>query len=225
MCGRVRLSSDHSEIKIKLKFDADALAPNDEAAFNKQLTAPMLLAPSVEEARHRKIDAKPMTELPVLRRNPETNEIALDKLRWGLIPHWMKARPEIQPINARAETVSEKRMFSDAYARRRCIVPMDRFYERDKGRKQHAFGMKDGSLFGVAGIWENWRDQNGEWERTFCMITVPANELVAAIHDRMPAIIPIEHHMRWLGPEPDPHDLLKPFPADRMKMFGRSGNS
>jgi putative SOS response-associated peptidase YedK len=221
MCGRVRLSSDHSEIKIKLKFDADAPAPNLDADFNKQLTAAMLLAPSVEEPLHRKIDAKPMTDLPVLRRNPETNEIALDNLRWGLIPHWMKARPEIQPINARAETISEKRMFNDAYARRRCIVPMDRFYERDKGRKQHAFGMKDGSLFGVAGIWENWRNQNGEWERTFCMITVPANELVATIHDRMPAIIPIDLHMRWLGPELDPRDLLRPFPADQLKIFRR----
>lgn len=224
MCGRVRLSSDHSDIKIKMKFNVDAPAPNLEGDFNRQLGEPMLLAPSGEETRHRKIDAKPMTELPVLRRNPETNEITLDKLRWGLIPHWVKTRPEIQPINARAETVADKRMFSDAYAGRRCIVPMDRFYERDKGRKQHAFGMKDGSIFGVAGIWENWRNQDGTWERTFCMITVPANELVATIHDRMPAIIPIEHHMRWLGPEPDPRDLLKPFPADRTKKFGRSGN-
>jgi putative SOS response-associated peptidase YedK len=55
------------------------------------------------------------------------------------------------------------------------------------------------------------------------MITVAANELVAAIHDRMPAIIPIEQHMRWLGPDLDPRDLLKPFPADRLKIF-RRGN-
>jgi hypothetical protein len=91
-----------------------------------------------------------------------------------LSPHWMKARPEIQPINARAETVAEKRMFADAYAKRRCIVPMDVFYERDKRKKLHAFAMTDGTPFGVAGIWENWRNQNGEWERTFCIITVPA---------------------------------------------------
>ena len=224
MCERVRLSTDVSEIKIKVKFDADPAASSFETDFNQQLTAPMLLAPSLEEARRRKIDAKPMTDLPVLRRNPDTNEITLDRLRWGLIPHWMKMRPELQPINARAETIAEKPMFSDAYAKRRCIVPMDRFYERDKGRKQHAFGMKDGSsLFGVAGIWENWRNQDGTWERTFCMITVAANELVATIHDRMPAIIPIEHHMHWLGPEPDPHDLLKPFPADQLKIFRRAG--
>src|ERR1700684_2472903 len=71
----------------------------------------------------------------------------------------MKARPEIQPINARAETVADKRMFADAYAKRRCIVPMDVSYERDKRKKLHAFAMTDGTPFGVAGIWENWRNQ------------------------------------------------------------------
>ena len=81
-------------------------------------------------------------------------------------------------------------MFSEAYAKRRCIVPTDAFYERDKRKKLHAFGMKDGKPFGVAGIWENWRNPSGDWERTFCIITVQANELVGAIHDRMPAIIP-----------------------------------
>jgi putative SOS response-associated peptidase YedK len=175
----------------------------------------------VEAPLYRETDAKPSNELTVWRRHPDTNEPTAAKLRWGLIPHWMKARPEIQPINARAETVADKRMFSEAYAKRRCIVPMDAFYERDKRKKLHAFGMKDGKPFGVAGMWENWRNPSGEWERTFCIITVPANELVGAIHDRMPAIIPIEQHPRWLGTGPDPRDLLKPFPADRMKMFGR----
>jgi putative SOS response-associated peptidase YedK len=122
-------------------------------------------------------------------------------------------------------------MFADAYAKRRCIVPMDVFYEYDKKRKRHAFGMKDGKPFAVAGIWDNWRNPNGTWERTFCIITAPANDLVGAIHDRMPAIIPIEHHARWLGTEPDPRDLLRPFSgrshenaaADPLKMKRRSG--
>ena len=135
----------------------------------------------------------------------------------GLIPHWMKSRPDIQPINARAETIAEKRMFSDAYAKRRCIVPMEVFYERDGRRKLHAFGMKDGKPFGVAGIWENWLSPEGQWQRTFCIITVGPNELVGKVHDRMPAIIPIEHHRRWLGTERDPRDLLRAFPAELMK--------
>jgi putative SOS response-associated peptidase YedK len=104
-------------------------------------------------------------------------------------------------------------MFADAYVKRRCIVPMDAFYERDKRKKLHAFAMNDGTPFGVAGLWENWRNQDGEWERTFAIITVPANELVGTVHDRMPAIIPAAQHARWLGAEPDPRDLLRPFPA------------
>ena len=122
----------------------------------------------IEAAVFRETDAKPGSELPVWRRHPQSNEITSAMLRWGLIPHWMKARPEITPINARAETVADKRMFADAYVKRRCIVPMDAFYERDKRKKLHAFAMSDGTPFGVAGLWENWRNQDGEWERTFC---------------------------------------------------------
>jgi putative SOS response-associated peptidase YedK len=200
MCGRVRQSSDHSETKIRPDFGP----------------GPKLFADGFE-------DAKPSEELQVWRRHPETGEPIAGKLRWGLIPHWMKARPEIRPINARAETISEKRMFSEAYAKRRCIVPMDAFYERDKRKKLHAFGLKDGKPFGVAGIWENWRNADGEWERTFCIITVPPNELVGAVHDRMPAIIPIEQHARWLGTELDPRDLLRPYPAEEMEELPLRG--
>ena len=162
-------------------------------------------------------DARSGQELHVWRRHPETGEPVEGKLRWGLIPHWMASRPEVQPINARAETIADKRMFSDAYAKRRCIIPMEIFYENDGRRKRHAFGMKDGKPFGVAGIWENWRSPEGRWERTFCIITVAANEVVATVHDRMPAIVPIAHHRRWLGTEPDPRDLLWPYPAEFLK--------
>ena len=80
--------------------------------------------------------------------------------------------------------------------------------------------MKDRTPFGIAGLWENWRHpQSGEWIRTFAIITVPANDLVGQIHDRMPLILPKSAYERWLGLEPDPHDLLTPFPADLMVMW------
>jgi putative SOS response-associated peptidase YedK len=169
-------------------------------------------------------NAAPSQELLVFRRDPVTGTPAEGYLRWGLIPHWMKARPEIQPYNARAESVAERKMFAEAYAKRRCIVPMEAFYEweRVKGKKGrcYAFGFKDHSSFGVAGIWENWRDpMTGEWERTFAIITVTANELVAKVHDRMPVILRNEDHARWLGPETDPRDLLKPYPTEPMMMW------
>ncbi len=69
-------------------------------------------------------------------------------------------------------------------------------------------------------MWENWKDpSSGEWLRTFAIITTDANELVAEIHDRMPVILAPEAYERWLGEDPDPHDLMRPFPADLMRMW------
>jgi putative SOS response-associated peptidase YedK len=141
MCGRVLQPSDHSEIKIQPDFGAASDAPKMEAGWSEHQTMPTPRA-------NRHNDARAGQELQVWRRHPETGEPVEGKLRWGLIPHWMKLRPDVQPINARAETVAEKPMFSDAYAKRRCIVPMEVFYERDSRRKLHAFGMKDGKPFG-----------------------------------------------------------------------------
>jgi hypothetical protein len=59
----------------------------------------------------------------------------------------------------------------------------------------------------------------GEWVRTFATITTDANEMVADIHDRMPLIIAPSDYARWLGEEPDPHDLMRPFPAEPMRMW------
>jgi putative SOS response-associated peptidase YedK len=80
--------------------------------------------------------------------------------------------------------------------------------------------MKDRTPFAIAGLWENWRHpRSGEWIRTFGIITVPANALVEQIHDRMPLILPKSAYERWLGQEPDPHDLLTPFAAELMVMW------
>ena len=80
--------------------------------------------------------------------------------------------------------------------------------------------MQDGSPFGLAGLWENWRNPNtGEWERTFAIITVPSNELVGQIHNRMPAILEPGSYERWLSLEPDPHDLLISYPSEPMTMW------
>lgn len=162
-------------------------------------------------------DGRPSQLLPVVRRHPETGAPTEGYLRWGLIPHDAPTRPSIQPIHARAETLTEKAIFCDAYHRRRCIVPMNLFYVRDRHRKPHAFAVKDSPLFGVAGIWENWRDPaTDEWERTFATVTVEANALIAPLNDRMPAILRREDYARWLGLEEDPRDVLRPYPAELM---------
>ena len=80
--------------------------------------------------------------------------------------------------------------------------------------------MKNGSPFGIGGLWENWKDPtSGEWMRTFAIITTEANELVAEIHDRMPLILAPTDYTRWLSDEPDSGDLMRPFPAEPMRMW------
>jgi putative SOS response-associated peptidase YedK len=116
-------------------------------------------------------------------------------------------------------------MFREAYAQRRCIVPVDGFFEwraitGTRAKQPYAIALKDGSPFGLAGLWENWRNpRTGQWERTFAIITVPSNELVAQIHNRMPAIISPRSYDRWLSLEPDPHDLLVSYPSELMTMW------
>jgi putative SOS response-associated peptidase YedK len=155
----------------------------------------------------------------VYRRDPETGQPVEGLLRWGLIPHFCEKRPDFAPIHARAETVAENEWFRDAYRKRRCIVPMNSFFQKNSSGNRYAISRRDGGPFGVAGIWENWRDPlTRVWERTFAVITVPANELIAPIHDRMLAILQNNQFPRWLSDETDPRNLLVPFPADQLAV-------
>jgi putative SOS response-associated peptidase YedK len=122
----------------------------------------------------------------VIRRNHHTGEGSLDPLRWGLIPHFCEdPKGGRKPINAKYETVATLPTFRDAYRRRRCILPVDGFFEwkANKGQKAkqpYAVAMKDGYPFGLGGVWENWKDPaSSEWIRSFAIITTDANELVA----------------------------------------------
>jgi putative SOS response-associated peptidase YedK len=168
----------------------------------------------------------PSQDLLVIRRNRQIGEVSLDPLRWGLIPYWCgDPKGGRKPINAKCETVRTLPTFRDAYARRRCIIPVDGFFEwkainGQKAKQPYAIAMKDGSPFGLGGLWENWKDPtSGEWTRTFAIVTTDANELVAEIHNRMPLILAPADYIRWLSDEPDPHDLMRPFPAEPMRMW------
>ena len=138
----------------------------------------------------------PSQDLLVIRRNHKTSEVLLDPLRWGLIPYWCEdPKGGRKPINAKCETVRTLPSFREAYRKRRCILPVDGFFEwkaikGQKAKQPYAIAMKDGSPFGIGGLWENWKDPtSSEWVRTFAIITTDANELVAEIHDRMPLIL------------------------------------
>lgn len=100
---------------------------------------------------------------------------------------------------------------------------MDGFFEwqAPNGRKQpYAIARKDGSAFGLAGLWDNWKDPGtGEWLRTFVIITVPSNDLIGRVHGRMPAILHAQDYERWLGPEADPVGVMITFPSEPMRMW------
>jgi putative SOS response-associated peptidase YedK len=156
-----------------------------------------------------------------------TGERTVDKHLLGLIPGWIKeAAPRVKPINATAERVATAPMFRDAYARRRCLLPIYSFFEWKaiKGanaKKPYCIGLKSDQLFALAAIWEVWRNpESDELVRSFCVITTVANDLVSTIHDRMAVIVPPMAYDRWLSKaEPDPRDLLVPFPAELMRMW------
>jgi putative SOS response-associated peptidase YedK len=114
----------------------------------------------------------------------------LNVMRWGLVPFWAKdIKVGFANINAKAEGIEGKPAFREAFQRRRCLVPVDNFYEWKKtatGKQPYAIALADGRLMALAGLWENWRSPAGEWVRSFAIITTTPNELCGELHDRMP---------------------------------------
>ena len=158
----------------------------------------------------------------VVRRHPESGARHLDALRWGLVPRWAKD-PSVgsRMINARSESLTERPAFRDAFARRRCIVTADGFYEwRSEGRAKQPFAvaMADGAPMPLAGLWEGWRAPDGTVLRTYTVVTTTANAKLSALHHRMPVILPREAWPLWLGEEPAEApallDLLRPCPPE-----------
>src|SRR5262249_31928248 len=131
-------------------------------------------------------NAAPSQELLIISRNHRTGEVSLDPLRCGLIPYWCTdPNGGRKPINVKYETPQKLPTFRDAYRRRRCVVP-DGFFEwkaimGQKAKQPYAIAMKDGAPFGIAGIWENWKEPGtGEWIRTFAIITTDLRHIAAA---------------------------------------------
>lgn len=116
----------------------------------------------------------------------------LGTFRWGLIPFWSKSLTGGQ-INARAESVAEKAMFRDSFARRRCIIPADGFYEwqqMKRGKLPHYIYLRDESPMAFAGVWSSWRDpETGDRIRSCAIITTDAHPSLAEIHGRMPVML------------------------------------
>jgi putative SOS response-associated peptidase YedK len=151
--------------------------------------------------------------------------------KWGLVPAWAKD-PGIgnRMINARAETLRQKPAFARLLKRQRCLMPADGFYEwktSSVGTKTiktpHLFRMRDHRPFAFAGLWDHWHDPAGHRVRSCTIVTTTPNDLLKEVHDRMPAIMPVERYREWLTDEelPDEHirACLAPYPAELMEGF------
>ena len=106
-------------------------------------------------------------------------------------------------INARSETAATKPAFRDPLKFRRCLIPADGFYEwsrKGKAKQPFCFEVNDGELFAFAGLWNGWKDPNGNWIRTCSILTTTPNSVTSPVHDRMPVILHPDDHDLWLDP-------------------------
>jgi putative SOS response-associated peptidase YedK len=200
MCGRFTLTLDPGELKEDLNLG--------EITFEYQ-------------PRYNVAPTQPVAAV----RDAQTRNIEL--LRWGLIPSWAKdITIGDRLINARSETLTEKPSFKNAFAKRRCLILADGFYEWHQGgsgpKIPYYFKLKSGKPFAFAGLWEFWRSPEGDELRTCTIITTAANELVAQHHQRMPVILPVTGLHSWLAlqtPAADLQHLLAPYPAEEMTAY------
>lgn len=170
----------------------------------------------------------------IIRDNPQRTASSVPYVRevtpmkWGLIPFWSKD-PSIgvKMINSRSETINEKPAFRDPFKKRRCLIPTDGFYEwqkqKDGGKQPYFIHMNDKKPFAFGGIWDTWKNPEGNNIETFSILTTKPNELLKPIHDRMPVIIEPKQFDNWLNPEiQEPAELiplLEPFKATKMEAY------
>jgi len=151
---------------------------------------------------------------------------ALTWVRWGLIPSWAKD-PSIGAtlINARAETLEEKPSFRESFRRRRCLIPADGFYEWAKvgaQKKPHFIYRPGRALFAFAGLWDAWKNTQGEWVRSCTIITTEPNDLIRPLHHRMAVILNPEQAEDWLDEQASPQTLqtlLQTYPEEGLDLY------
>jgi putative SOS response-associated peptidase YedK len=180
-------------------------------------------------------NAAPGQHLPVVR---DDSRASITRSRWGLVPSWAD-EASTNLINARAETVSEKPAFRDAYEKRRCLVPADGFYEwakTDSGKQPYRITRTDGEPFSMAGLWETWTPEQtqaklGDFSDsdnssrdpeelvTFTILTRKPNSVVREYHDRMACVLDRDEESSWLDGasvedlDPTPEDALHAYPV------------
>jgi putative SOS response-associated peptidase YedK len=153
---------------------------------------------------------------------------AVRSYRWGLIPHWTGDLPgRTKAFNARAEGISASPLFRDSFRRKRCLVPVDLFYEwrrEETVRQPFVIERADGGVLALAGLWSSWRDPSTEQVvRSFTIVTTRANQVIAELHDRMPVVLEPGSWDLWLGAPDGRRDelraLLEPNESAALRLF------
>lgn len=204
MCGRFTLTASIEEILNR--FDIEAFLEQESYLPNYNVA--------------------PSQSVLAIINNGSINKMGY--LRWGLIPPWAKdMKIGHKMINARAETLTEKPSFRNAYRNKRCLIVADSFYEWKRGgtnsKTPMRIKLKNDELFGMAGLWEQWISPEGKAFYTCSVITTAPNELMESIHNRMPVILKPEDEKRWLDPtiinSKELNHLLAPFDANLMEAY------
>jgi putative SOS response-associated peptidase YedK len=193
----------------------------------KQLVEEYFDSVSEEQEWSPRYNIAPTQPVPVIRQNPKEPIRELSLIRWGLIPSWAKD-PSISArmINARSETASAKLAFRDGLRLRRCLIPADGFYEwqkRGNAKQPYCFEVNEGDLFAFAGIWDTWKDRNGNAVETCSILTTTPNAVTSAVHNRMPVILEPDNYDLWLDPGMRDvgaaSELLNPYDARLMRCY------
>ncbi|WP_224449737.1 SOS response-associated peptidase [Haloprofundus salilacus] len=211
MCGRYSLFTPQPELEDR--FDVTA-----------------------ERSLDARYNCAPGQQLPIITNNAPD---ALRLVQWGFVPSWADSRSK-SFINARAESVAEKRSFRDSFEHRRCLVPADGFYEwtqreNGDGKQPYRVAFEDDRPFAMAGIWERWmppETQTGLDEftdggagdpepiETFAIITTEPNGVVSPLHDRMAVVLAPEEENDWFTADTDvASTLLDPYPEAEMRAY------
>jgi putative SOS response-associated peptidase YedK len=203
MCGRYRLSR-RKQI-LEERFD----------------TAPW------DEDWSPRFNIAPTEQVPVIRQHPKEPVRQLSMMKWGLIPNWVRD-PSFATgtINAKSETAAAKPAFRDPLKYRRCLIPADGFYEWKRtatSKQPFCFEVNDGELFAFAGLWDGWKNAEGQLIKSCSILTTTPNAVTSAIHDRMPVILHPDNYELWLDPRMTNvqvvSELLKPYDAVSMRCY------
>ncbi len=213
MCGRYTSTSTLDQLAAM--YDVDDV--RSEPLPERYNVAPTQQVYAVAVRRPRADGEKPRRQL--------------GQFRWGLVPSWAKDMSVgNRQINARCETLASKPAYRRALERRRCLIPADAFYEwrpqpDRRGKLPYVVRRADGEPMSFAGLWEVWwhdDDHTGDPLRTCVIVTTRANELLAPIHGRMPAVLAPDDWEAWLDPDrgaADVQGLLRPAPSEWFQTF------